>query len=132
MIHLIVPGKPIPQPRTANSVHGGRYTPDNGIKGYRAHIAMLAKRAGAKPVEGPIAMTIRIVFQRPKSHFKKNGTLRDTAPQYPTKKLGDTGNIVKGIEDALNKVAYNDDSQIVEQHLFKYWGGNAFTEIIIH
>jgi Holliday junction resolvase RusA-like endonuclease len=52
-----------------------------------------AMRAGAKPIEGPV--TLQCVFYL--------GDLRRV----------DLSNLIKLIEDALNKTAYRDDAQIV-------------------
>lgn len=48
----------------------------------------------------------------------------------PTKKP-DIDNICKSILDGLNKVAYRDDSQIVELHCSKYYSDNPRVEVEI-
>ena len=132
-ITFVVPGKPVPQPRTSTARNGHRFTPDNGIKGYRAHVAMMARRAGCKPapITDPVAITIRIFFARPKSHFTAKGQLKSSAPRFPSKRLGDSDNIGKGVKDCLISIAYDDDSQVVEDHYFKSWGPEDRTEITI-
>ena len=51
------------------------------------------------------------VFKRPCSHFNKKG-LTKKAPTFPSK--SDVDNCMKSCIDALNKVAYQDDAQVVE------------------
>ena len=43
----------------------------------------------------------------------------------------DTDNIAKNIKDALNKLAYPDDSQIVCEHIEKFYSDNPRVEIKI-
>ena len=50
--------------------------------------------------------------------------------QFPTKKP-DADNIIKSIADALNGIAYADDSQIVQATVNKWWAEESKAEIII-
>ena len=112
-----VPGNPVPQPRPKVCRRGAFssvYTPDNGIVNYRQAVALLAKAAGATPTEAaPLTMWLELVFERPPSHYhtskKRSGELKDDAKKLPRV---DSSNVLKGVEDALNGVAYVDDSQI--------------------
>lgn len=66
------------------------------------------------PLEGSLKASIIFHIARPVSHLNRNRTaVRANAPQYPTSKP-DLDNLVKFVLDALNKKAYQDDSQIVE------------------
>lgn len=44
-------------------------------------------------------------------------------------KRPDLDNVLKAVSDALNKIAYKDDSQIVGAVLRKYYGDDARTEV---
>lgn len=113
--------KPVPQARPRFYVrrHGqknivGAYDPAK-CKTFKEVIAWHAKaavsRQGIKrPAEGPIS--IRLVFQ-----MGKNGK-----ELYHTKRP-DIDNLAKAVKDALKGIAYADDSQIVEAHLYKQYGG---------
>jgi Holliday junction resolvase RusA-like endonuclease len=48
------------------------------------------------------------VFARPKSHYRQSG-LRADAPVLPRP---DCSNVLKGIEDSLNGIAWVDDTQV--------------------
>ena len=129
-ITFSIPGEPIPQPRVKVTRTGHAYTPDNGIVAYRQAIALAAKAAGALPTdEAPLTLIIDFVFVRPKSHFKASGELNPrTALRVPP---GDCSNYQKGVEDALNGVAYIDDVQIGKVIAEKTYGTEARTTVRI-
>ena len=112
-----VPGDPVPQPRPKVCRRGAFssvYTPDNGIVAYRQAVELLARAAGATPTDAaPLMMWLELVFERPPSHYhtskKRKGELKHDAKKLPR---CDSSNCLKGVEDALNGVAYVDDSQI--------------------
>jgi Holliday junction resolvase RusA-like endonuclease len=114
-------GPPIPQPR-ARSTRGGRmYTPTkNGIGIYNQAIqlraAMEAKRRGWQATDGPHAIDIEAIFERPPSHLTKAGELRAGSPGYPGHRNGDWDNLAKGVQDAITNTGaiWHDDSQVVE------------------
>lgn len=124
-----IPGKPIPQPRTQSTRSGRHYTPDNGVKGYKAHAAMLARQAGCTPATGRVALELRFVFKRPKSHLTKTGAVRSSAPEFPGHGHGDTDNLTKSVKDALTGIAYVDDCQVCEEHVVKEWGPEDRTDV---
>ncbi len=113
--------KPVPQARPRFYVrrHGqknivGAYDPAN-CKTFKEVIAWHAKAAVLRqgirrPAEGPIS--IRLVFQ-----MGRNGK-----ELYHTKRP-DIDNLAKAVKDALKGIVYADDSQIVEAHLYKQYGG---------
>lgn len=63
------------------------------------------------PMEVPLRVDLLFFFRRPKSHFNKKGLKKD-APKFHTKKP-DIDNLIKFVLDALNKVFWKDDSQVV-------------------
>lgn len=66
----------------------------------------------------PLEMTIVAYFKIPKSTTKKDRTLIEKGLMFPTKKP-DADNIAKVVCDALNGIAYRDDTQIVRLHIMK-------------
>ena len=66
----------------------------------------------------PIHMYIEAVYEIPKSTSKKRRLLMEEREELPCKKP-DADNIAKVICDALNKVAYCDDTQICELEVYK-------------
>ena len=70
----------------------------------------------------PLAMYITAFYQMPKSMTKADRKLAGCGKLHPTKKP-DADNIAKVICDALNGVAYGDDTQIIKMNVLK-----AYTE----
>ncbi|NBW20503.1 MAG: RusA family crossover junction endodeoxyribonuclease [Caulobacteraceae bacterium] len=131
-ITFTVEGDPVPQPRARISTRGGfgrAYTPgDHPIHAYRAAVAAAARAAGAEPTDTvPITLIVDLVFARPKSHYRKAG-LRENAPKLPR---ADCSNVLKGIEDSLNGVAWIDDRQVGKVIIEKSFGTEARTTIRI-
>lgn len=126
-----VPGRPIAQPRTRSTRWGRHYTPNNGVLGFKAHAAMLAKQAGCTPLRGIVAMELHFLFKRPQSHFTTKGALKAKAPQFPGHNCGDTDNLTKAIKDALSGIAFVDDTQVCEEHVFKRWADEDCTIVRI-
>ena len=66
--------------------------------------------------KGDIRMILLFYMRRPKNHYrsgKLSRILKDTAPVYHRIKP-DISNLIKFVEDALNGICYDDDSQIVK------------------
>ena len=82
------------------------------------------------PLEGEVSMRIDAFFSIPKSTSKKKRELMNTGLINHTKRP-DADNIAKAICDALNKVAYADDSQIVHLEVNKYYSDIPRVEITI-
>jgi Holliday junction resolvase RusA-like endonuclease len=61
---------------------------------------------------GPVGMSVDIQFRRPKT----------VAKGYWHTNPGDASNIVKAIEDGLNRVAWVDDRQVADLYAKKHWG----------
>ena len=71
----------------------------------------------------PLAVSIKFMVKRPKSHFtKKKGTMssqpKSGAPLVPP---GDIDNYGKFVFDCLNRVVFHDDKQIVKASLQKMY-----------
>lgn len=77
-----------------------------------------------------LKMEINAFFKVPSSKSKKQKEKMLNNEIRPTKKP-DMDNIVKAVADALNKVAYIDDSQIVECIVKKYYSKEPRIEIFI-
>lgn len=68
----------------------------------------------------PIRAEIRVYHKVPKSCTKKRLKAIREGLEYPQKKP-DADNIAKIILDSLNKIAYDDDDQVVELMVKKLW-----------
>lgn len=128
MTLLTLPGEPIAQPR--HQVANGRaYIPSkHPIHAFKAALRLLARQECRAPLEGPVAVTLHFVFERPKRLSKKieRRIHKSTKP--------DIDNLEKAVLDALNGIAWADDGQVCSVVKAKYWaaiGEAAGTEIQI-
>ena len=69
-----------------------------------------------KPMTGPLKITLKFYYQRPKSHYrtgKYSHILKSSAPHHHYK-MPDLDNLVKFVLDAMNARFFEDDRQICE------------------
>lgn len=87
-------------------------------KAYRIEVAKIAKAAGLRiPLDGRVELTLRLYPQRPQDWAKR--AQRDPDTWDDDVRCIDLGNCEKVLEDALNGIAWVDDSQIRETHKFR-------------
>lgn len=131
-MRFLVPGTPKgkARPRFVRST-GRTYTPP-ATKEYEASVryAYLNALDDDDPImlEGPIRCRIEAVFRIPPSYSRKKHTDCIEGRLQPTGKP-DCDNIVKAILDALNGVAYKDDSQVVDVSIIKRYGEIGFATV---
>jgi Holliday junction resolvase RusA-like endonuclease len=87
---------------------------------WKSLVALTASQAGCVPLEGPLVLTLTFYMPRPKGHRRKDGTLKPSAPAYPTVKP-DTTKLIRSLEDALTGICWKDDTQIVTQIADKFY-----------
>ncbi len=102
-----------------NTYTGKAYTPTK-TKNYEYLVkqSFLLKYPNAEVLEGRASVSILALFQVPKSTSKKNSEKMLNKQISPTKKP-DIDNIAKIVLDALNKLAYKDDTQVVDLNIAK-------------
>lgn len=88
----------------------GTYTPKK-TRAYEDHVRKCWIKLGENqaPNNTPLFACIRAYFPIPKSYSKR---LKESLPGAPYTKKPDADNIVKAVLDALNGVAYEDDSKV--------------------
>jgi crossover junction endodeoxyribonuclease RusA len=103
LISFGVEGTPIPQ-GSMKHIGGGRMIHSRAadLATWRALISFAAKKAGCKPIDTPIIISMKFKLKRPKT------VKRD----YPTV-APDLDKLVRGVNDGLTGVAFVDDSQVV-------------------
>lgn len=112
-LRIEIPGVPVAQPRpraTSFNGHARVYGAPIGhkVNVFKAAVQLAAHNAGATPVDGPVEMLVSYWFPRPKSRVWKSRPM----PQEPCVKKPDWDNLGKSVCDALNGIAYVDDSQV--------------------
>lgn len=131
-----VPGSPIGQGRPKFSTingHAKAYDPEKS-RNYKAYVKLLATQAmreqGFTMIDGPCCLDILAFFEVPKSKSKKFRQAALEGKERPTKKP-DIDNIVKALQDALNGLAYKDDSSIVYLSVAKYYSEVPRVEVVL-
>lgn len=76
-------------------------------------------------------MTLNVYVQIPKGTSKKKREQMLLGEIQPITRTGDIDNLFKAVADALNGVAYDDDSQIVEATVRKLYLDEAKAEVTI-
>jgi len=116
--------------RTGNIVR--TYTPKKTSEYEDVVRAEYCRQCGDFKFERGIMLDLRIFayFTIPKRTSKKKWQQMIERNIRPTKKP-DMDNIVKIIADSLNKIAYHDDSQIVDTMVRKFYSDNPRVEITI-
>jgi Holliday junction resolvase RusA-like endonuclease len=82
---------------------------------------------------GPIELKLVFHVTRPPGHFgtgRNAGIVKARAPERPTVRP-DVLKLARGVEDALTKVIWKDDAQIVDEHLHKVFSEKSGVEIVI-
>lgn len=119
MIAFHVPGEPVAKgrPRFVRAT-GHTFTPAKTIS-YEGQVKSAAYVAMdcARPMEGPLRLTVRATFLVPQSWPQK----RKREAIWKTSKP-DADNIAKIVKDALNGLVYRDDAQIAELIVQKKYG----------
>ncbi|KAF6618291.1 RusA family crossover junction endodeoxyribonuclease [Paenibacillus sp. EKM102P] len=95
---------------------------------YKQMIGFVARKQFLEPLEGPVAVEVGFRYPFPKSWTKKRLKEALESQELPTIKP-DIDNCVKGIFDALNKIAWNDDSQVVALVTRKYYSDHPEIEV---
>lgn len=130
MISLIIPGEPVAKGRPRMTRSGIAYTPGK-TQGYENLVKMCYMEQGNKvKLEGRVQLSMLAYFQIPKSKSKKMQKAMEEQEIRPTKRP-DIDNILKGVLDALNKLAYDDDSQIVSVRVEKFYSHEPRVEVAI-
>lgn len=115
--------KPVamPRPRFAKGRVFSNSTRANAWKGAVRCAALEAMAAcGWIATGSPLSLRLVFQFKRPKSHYTNKGLLKSEAWHMPHRP--DIDNLSKAVMDALNEVAYTDDSQIVALDAMKIYG----------
>lgn len=116
---ITIPGIPVAKGRPRLSKYG-TYTPAKTVNYEKLVKHYYMDQAEGIKLSGPIRIEIYLFFPIPKSYSKKQVELIKAQGMVHTKKP-DISNCLKSIEDALNNLAYEDDSQIVEIMAWKWY-----------
>jgi len=130
MLKLTVPGEPQAKQRPRMTRMGRTYTPAKTVN-YETLIqeCFASTFPGHTPLEGALVLNVQAHFTVPASWSQKKQRLAYDCQLRPTKKP-DIDNIIKCM-DALNGIAWKDDSQIVTVIASKWYSDRPRVEIEI-
>lgn len=98
----------------------GRAFTSNQTINYENWIKQCYIEQSNKLLQGAIRARIEIYYSVPKSYSKRKIEAIKDGMDYPMKKP-DSDNVAKIVLDSLNKIAYDDDKQVVELTVLKRW-----------
>ena len=126
LIAFTVYGEPVPQGRPKFAVVGGHaraYDPKKS-RDYKSLIAQVAQdHVPAELLTGPLELVVKVYRPVPKSFSQKKQAAALAGEIRPTTRP-DLRNYIGGVEDALTKVIWQDDSQIVSYGDTGKWYGD--------
>jgi len=134
MMRFTVPGPPVGKARARVVVNHGRahaFTPEKTARFENlVRMAFTSKFPRHVPLTGPIWLEVEAYFQPPKRLKLRNG--KEGYESIPHVTRPDASNVAKAVEDALNGVAYRDDSQITYFSVNKCYSLTPRVEVEIH
>jgi Holliday junction resolvase RusA-like endonuclease len=133
-IMFTIYGEPVPKGRPRFSTRGKfpvAYTPEK-TKNYESDVGMMAKAAmgSSEPLEGALEAFIYVTFPVPASYSKKRTEACLGNSEKHTKKP-DLDNVIKSVIDGMDKIVFENDSQITSIHSTKVYGEVAKVEVVV-
>lgn len=113
MISFFIPISPVAKGRPRLG-RFGTYTPEKTRRFESEFRKLCMKYKPERPLRGPLSLYVLFTLERPKT---SNNELPIVRP--------DLTNFLKGVEDSLNKIFWEDDSQIVSISAHKIYGTTA-------
>ena len=115
-------GRPQPKQR-ARVTRRGAYTPRQ-TRDWEKSVGWSAKaRMNTGPYIGAVRVDMTVYYRPPKSWPAARREAAVKGSEYPTASgQADLSNILKGVEDGMNGVAYVDDRQVVATRCTKRYG----------
>lgn len=129
-VKFTVEGKPTAKGRPRFTKTGHAYT-DAKTAAYEALVRSAYRQQAGQNLQGILHANIYAYFPIPKSTPKGLAQEMRDGKVWHTKKP-DADNIAKSILDALNGVAYDDDSSVASLCVVKRYGDEPRVEVSIH
>jgi Holliday junction resolvase RusA-like endonuclease len=134
-VKFTVPGEPQGKGRPIFSTYGGHVsarTPEKTVAYENLVRTMYRQRYPGRcfPDDEMLDLRVLAFYAVPASDSRKKRDAKLSGVIRPTKKP-DADNILKAIADSLNKIAYHDDSQIVDTQIRKFYSTEPRVEVTI-
>lgn len=133
-LRFTVPGEPQGKGRARVGTIAGKarmFTPPRTVA-YEGLIAMAAQEAmqGASPFTGPCMVEVFMYCPIRSSWSKKKQAQALAGDIYPTSKP-DADNCLKAVCDALNSIAWKDDTQATDIYMRKRFSSTPRVDVIV-
>lgn len=128
VIYFRIPGKAVGKGRPRFTKNGHTFTPDSTREYEELVRAMYRQKYKGKPTSEPVTVNINVYTAPAKSLSKKKRA--DLLSRAPMKKP-DLDNVAKIILDALNKVAWHDDTQVTALSVRRVWSDEEYVCVTI-
>lgn len=123
IVNFVIPGTPHPKERPRRSANGHFYTPSATVD-YEKYVRKCYNaQSGYYFGDSFLKMEIRCYFNIPKSYTGERMKSIDSGQYFPCR--NDWDNLGKTVSDALNGVAYKDDSRLYDVHVIKHYCGKG-------
>ena len=129
-IQFTIPGPPKGKARARHTKGGFTYTPEETVQYENLAKTCCHNVMTCPPVQGMVQVGIIAYYPIPKSASKKKRAGMESGKLRPIVKP-DLDNVMKVVCDALNQIAYRDDSQIVAASLVKMYSNTPRVEVEI-
>ena len=139
MITVVLRGEPQGKGRPRSRIATGRggkqfiavYTPA-ATRAYENAVALAAKVAmGSRlPLDGPLMATVTAIMGIPRSWPKKRQDAALVGSVRPTTSP-DGDNLLKSALDGLNGIVFQDDKQVVDARVVKFYGAEPMLKVTI-
>lgn len=130
MASFVIPGEPKSKLRHRTTKQGFNYNPKQNIEYENWVKQCYWVKHKQKMLTGQIRAEIKAYLAIPKSTSKKKRKEMLEGKIRPTKKP-DTDNIAKIVLDSLNTIAFDDDKQVVDLRVEKYYSEEPRVEVIL-
>ena len=131
ILELTIPGIPVAKGRVRVTRKGVAYTPKKTAT-TESYIRLMASRAYQEPAPSTKPITIYILgFFPPEKNLSKAKAWDKVKNLLPVTKRPDLDNIAKLIMDSLNKIVWEDDSQVYSMILSKRYNSEGYTRVIV-
>lgn len=125
-VEFRIPGKPFAWRRARSN--GKIRFKDRATEAHENTVQAIALPHFPVPLEGPLRLEVRCTFKVPVSYSKAKTAATIWRPHTAKP---DCDNLAKQIGDALNRIAWGDDSQIADSRCIKLWGDRDETFVVV-